>query len=84
MESTNKAWVSKDKVKNITSSGWRHRFVGRNTSLLPYKFTLNKRFVFYFPTEGHADYCPAVFQLISSQLTVFKYTESCKFPYLSS
>lgn len=52
-----------------------------NTSLLLYKFIITR--------ESCSDWRTHLllscgFQLISSQLTVFKYSESCKFPYHSS
>lgn len=53
----------------------------KNTFLLLYKFSITR--------DSCSDWRTRLllscgFQLISSQLTVFKYSESCKFPYHSS
>lgn len=51
------------------------------TSLLLYKFIITRDLCSEWRTHLLSS---CGFQLISSQLTVFKYSESCKFPYHSS
>lgn len=53
----------------------------KNTSLLLYKFIITRDSCSDWRTHLLSS---CGFQLISSQLTVFKYSESCKFPYHSS